>query len=360
MTRTGRLRWLVPVGVASVAVAASVALPALSAAAQPALPAISAQQLLARALGSDVQTFSGTVRTETDLGIPVLPDQLRSSELGSLLTGAGTLRVATSGEAHQRLAVLGSTSERDFVRGGRDLWVYDSARSEAVHTTLPAEAGSRTAAPLHDQVTPDRAAKALLRAAGEGTDVSVGRAGSIAGRDAYQLVLRPTSAESLVGSVSVFVDAKTWMPLALRVLPRGSADPAVDVAYTELSYATPPASTFRFTPPPGTTVKQHHERGWFAYGSGDAGRAHSTEPDHVVNHTFSWTRVVQLGDVTGARGQAGAYLHQLRAAGSRVSGEFGSGTLVRTRLVTLLVLDDGRAFAGAVTPRAVEAAAAKH
>jgi hypothetical protein len=42
-----------------------------------------------------------------------------------------------------------------------------------------------------------------------------------------------------------------------------------------------------------------------------------------------------------------------------VSGAFGSGHLLRTKLVTVLLLDDGRAFVGAVSPAFLEQAAAK-
>jgi hypothetical protein len=42
-----------------------------------------------------------------------------------------------------------------------------------------------------------------------------------------------------------------------------------------------------------------------------------------------------------------------------VSGAFGSGQLLRTALVSVLLLDDGRLLVGAVTPATLEQAAAK-
>lgn len=353
MAIRSRLRWFLPVGVAAVAVGASAALPALTASADPALPQISAQSLLSHALASKVDTFSGDIRTTADLGIPALPDQARSSDLSQLITGSGTLRVAKSGQDRQRLAVLGSTTERDIVHNGRDVWVYDSGARKAEHRVLPAEQASKQ--PNEQQVSPDQAAKRLLAAVGEDTTISVGRAGKVAGRDAYVLVLKPKSAQSLVGSVQVPVDAKTWMPLGFEVLPRNSAKPAFQAEFSSLSYAKPAVSTFDFTPPAGTKVttkvtglKPVHP-----------GKKPDMHKGIAPGERFSWTRVVKLGNVSGAKGQAGAYVNQLKAAGTRVTGKFGSGTLIRTRLLTALVLDNGHTYVGAVTPQAVEAAAAK-
>lgn len=352
--RSGRssLRWSLPVGIAGFAVAASVALPAISAGADPALPEVSAQQLLTRALSADVDAYSGTVRTQADLGIPALPERARSSDLSSLLTGDGTLRVAKSGEHRQRLSVLGSTSERSYIRDGRTAWMYDSGERKAVRTTLPDDSKRHD----HERLSPDQAAKRILGELRAESEVSVGRAGEVADRAAYQLVVKPTAAESLIGSVQVPVDAKTWMPLGLTVLPRGSAEPAVDIRFSELSYATPAASTFEFQPPAGTEVERKSVEPRATRWHGDKGER--AKRDHGRP---SWTKVVQLGDAPAAKSndEAVAYLEQLRAAGTRVNGDFGGGTLVRSRLVTLLILDDGRMLAGAVTPEAVQRAAAK-
>ena len=42
-----------------------------------------------------------------------------------------------------------------------------------------------------------------------------------------------------------------------------------------------------------------------------------------------------------------------------VSGAFGTGQVLRTKLVSVLLLDDGRLFVGAVTPAVLEQAAAQ-
>lgn len=350
MGRRAKLRWGLPVGIAAFAVGASVALPALAVGADPALPKVGAQQLLSRALGSDVDSFSGTVHTDADLGVPALPDSARSSDFASLLSGQGTMRVAKSGEQKQRLGVLGSDSERTYVHNGRTMWRYDSEQRKAVRTTLPRNGGAKG----HERMSPDQAAKKVLGELRGDSTVSVGRASEVAGRDAYRLVVKPKSDESLVGSVQVPIDAKTWMPLGLTVLPRGSSQPALDVAFSKLSYAKPADSKFDFDPPAGTKVTKHEVT------KGKHARPGKRAGHHDHAGSFSWTKVVQVGDEQAKpKGEAAKYLRQLRSAGTRVSGDYGKGTLVRSKLMTLLVLDDGRMYAGAVTPQAVERAAAK-
>jgi hypothetical protein len=50
-------------------------------------------------------------------------------------------------------------------------------------------------------------------------------------------------------------------------------------------------------------------------------------------------------------------LGALTRAMTPVSGSYGSGRVLRTKLVSVLLLDDGRAFVGAVRPEVLEQAA---
>jgi hypothetical protein len=77
-----------------------------------------------------------------------------------------------------------------------------------------------------------------------------------------------------------------------------------------------------------------------------------------------WTAILEVPGVTptaDAKGQgsAGAQLGALMNAMTPVQGAYGSGRLLRTRLVSVLLLDDGRMFVGAVAPAALERAAAQ-
>jgi hypothetical protein len=56
--------------------------------------------------------------------------------------------------------------------------------------------------------------------------------------------------------------------------------------------------------------------------------------------------------------QLDGVLQALLRSSTPVSGAYGSGRLLRTALVSVLMLDDGRVFVGAVTPTLLEQVAA--
>ena len=54
----------------------------------------------------------------------------------------------------------------------------------------------------------------------------------------------------------IAIDASRHIPLRVEVFPRGSSSTALSFGYTSLTFGTPAASNFSFTPPPGATVKK--------------------------------------------------------------------------------------------------------
>ena len=75
----------------------------------------------------------------------------------------------------------------------------------------------------------------------------------------------------------------------------------------------------------------------------------ANQPTTVVGD--DWSQVV----ISGAR-QIPWQVHDLVRAATPVTGSWGSGRLIETNLVNVLILDDGRVAAGFVTPSALEAA----
>ena len=73
------------------------------------------------------------------------------------------------------------------------------------------------------------------------------------------------------------------------------------------------------------------------------------------------TGVTMPGVTPGAKGQASsaAELETLRRSMTPVSGSYGTGSVLKTKLVSVLLLDDGRLFVGAVAPSLLEQAAAQ-
>ena len=85
--------------------------------------------------------------------------------------------------------------------------------------------------------------------------MGVQRTVTVAGQPAYQLVLAPKSAGSLIGRVNIAIDAARNVPLRVQVFARGAKTPAFQVGYTSIAFVRPAAANFSFTPPKGATVK---------------------------------------------------------------------------------------------------------
>ena len=172
-----------------------------------------------------------------------------------------------------RIAEQVQAGETDLRVDGRTIWVWSSKDQTATRYELPANfkgikghGGNGQFAPPGTPPSsvaggssvpdsPQAAAAQLLKAVGPTTVVSVQRNVYVAGQAAYQLSLVPRSGKSLVGSVLIAIDASRHFPLRVEVFPRGSASVAYSIGFTALSFGTPAASNFSFTPPPGATVK---------------------------------------------------------------------------------------------------------
>jgi outer membrane lipoprotein-sorting protein len=352
-----------------------------SAAATPRLPARSAGQLLAAVTADAAPPLSGTITETASLGLPALPDtgalgSAGSPSAASLLAGSHTVQVWYSGPDHFRLAVPQSMSEDDLIRNGSSTWLWDSAANTVTHVTLPASEPALGAVPSIP-LTPQQAARQALAQAGPATIVRIDPTVTVAGQAAYQLVLAPRSSRSLIGQVRIAIDSQHRVPLRVQVFARGAATPAAQVGFTAVSFSRPPASDYAFTPPPGATVTQQHTG---AAAQAGAGQQAGDPASHVRVIGSGWLEVASLpesslatlsgggGDLLpfrhsgsseapgsaapGRRSAAppGSLLGELLSSAPRVSGSWGSGRLIRTSLLSVLVTSTGRVLIGAVTP----------
>ncbi|GAA0626026.1 outer membrane lipoprotein carrier protein LolA [Kribbella sandramycini] len=358
------------VPVAAVAVVAGVGtLGPVVADASPKLPGISAQELLAKVQTAKVDGLSGTVQSSADLGLPALPGVAGGSDSPSgavteLLSGKHTARVAFAAPDKARVSVLDTMAERVWTMDGKSAWAYDSAEREAVKLNLPAHQPGKPAAGTPKSYDPQSVAKQFLDAIDPSTKVDVSGTEKVAGRDAYKLRLIPRADQTTVGSVTLAVDSKTWVPLQVTVLPRTGKDPAVQVGFSQVSFDVPAASTFAFTPPKGVKVTEP--------------KTPTTRPDRpakpidpkavpgkpnlkagneptVIGEGWSAVVLVRGAELTGANGP----LDQLLAGAQQVQGSWGKGKIVTSKMVNVLLTDDGRVFAGLVTPQTLQDAAAK-
>ena len=389
-TFSRRARWAVPAGAVVIAgaVTAGVLISA-AASASPELPAKTPAQLLA-ALASRTgppPPLTGTVVETASLGIPQLPELSNQNSAVSLLAGSHTVKVWYQDPAHLRLAMPVTMSETDVIRDGRQVWLWQSSKNNVTKLTLPARSAHAAATPAQTQVplTPQQAASQVLKAVGPSTRVGVQRTVTVAGQPAYQLVLSPKSSGSLVGRVNIAIDASNNVPLRVQVFARGASSPAFQVGYTAISFVRPAAANFSFAPPAGAKVKAvtlpSEAAGQQKPSAAQRQAASQVQvigkdwlsvavfPSSVLSEVTGGSMngaaagqmaqsAVPGGTAGGGSGETAAVLHSLIAAATPVHGAWGSGQLLHTSLISMLITSNGHVLIGAVRPAVLESAAA--
>ncbi|HEY3436296.1 MAG TPA: hypothetical protein VGK35_01295 [Actinotalea sp.] len=397
--RTSLLRspWAVP-AVVAVAVTAAFVAPQLASAGDSGLPTITPEQLAVEVATSAPTPLSGTVVYTARLGLPELPfGEATGADPIALLGGSSTLRVWTDGTERSRVALLGSMSEYSVVRDGAQAWTYSSADDEVVHYSLsPADQArydAMVAAAKAGQLpvtgdlpTPQEAAHAALARADQFSTVSMDAQTTVAGRSAYQLVVTPKSKATLVSRIAVAVDATTKTPLRVQVWSTAdTTTPALEVGFTDISFATPDAAVLRFSAPAGASSREVVVPLPKADDTQKplAGADGALPPDVKVSGS-GWDTVVELSgvDVTSLIAGDPKALADVPAAGRIIGspqaqdlvGQFmrdksnaasaGSldatalygqlttavpeGRLLSSTLLSVLITDDGRVLIGAV------------
>lgn len=402
--------WAVPAA-AAVAVAAAFAAPPLLASADTAgLPAVTPDELLTRVLEAEPQALSGTVVHTARLGLPDLSMvQVAGADPVSLLGGSTTLRVWTDGEQRSRVSLLGMASEYSVVTDATQAWTYSSADDQVVHYALSPQDAARaeslraTATPPADLPTPDELGRDALERAQEHATVGVDAATTVAGRDAYQVVVTPRSSTTLVGRIVVAVDAETSTPLRVQVWSSDdAATPALELGFTDVTFAAPDDAVLTFSAPPGAAVREvtvplPSEEELAQAAAKDVPTALPTDPADVplpegaqVTGT-GWDTIVELSDVDVAALVAGdpAAVAGMPQVDKRFESEGAQelyeefagegdgppvdldttalydqlttpvegGRALTSTLLSVLVLDDGRVLVGAVPVDALRAAA---
>jgi outer membrane lipoprotein-sorting protein len=360
-------RWLVPCAAAVAVLGGGAAIGVVTAAADRSLPPRSANQLLVDLQSAKLDGFSGTVVARADLGLPPLSSPDGGPDLASLLSGTHTVRVWFAGPSQARVALLGPLGETDVINNGTDQWIWSSRLNSAVHhTTSGADrnphAGTGNAPSPFPTVLPslgqgggpEQIAGLALTLLGQTATVSSSGPTTVAGRDAYELVVSPKDLSSRIGSLRLAIDAQAHIPLRLQVFARGAGTPAVEIGFTQISLTKPDAAEFAFNPPPGTKIteapdiaKDTPKQDGKPAGSGFA----------VVGSGWTSVLVFRLPAATG--GAAGsADLDRAFASLPEVSGAFGHGRILAGSLFSVLHTDDGRVLLGAVGPEQLTQAAA--
>lgn len=244
----------------------------------PSLPAIAADELLGSSIVAlaSPSSISGEVRTRLDLGLPALPSGLGGGATGSVtsILGAQRFKIWHAPDG-LRVAHLMDLSEQTLVANRTEAWLWDSDGMTAEHVVYadvaaaarsgggaapwfarmaPGTTDAHAADAMKILADPTALARKVLDGLAPYAGVAVDGTARVAGRPAYELVLTPRSPLTLIGRVTLAIDAETRLPLRVQVFAKGAAEASVEAGFTSVSFDAIDPSTFTFTPPPGATV----------------------------------------------------------------------------------------------------------
>ena len=409
-------RWMPALIVPAVIAAGAVAVPLQANAVD--LPDLTPQQVMLL-MDGEIIGFSGTIVKTSELGLPPLEmssmmdeemiaemeekmpegfeefipsiiEQNAITQAVELIAGTHKIRVYAS-EVGMRVQVLDPMSQRDFIVNQNEFWAYDARNATALTGTFDMEVSDEDKAEFEadaqaqleqylaeiqlDISNPEAVADYLMAQVGETTEVSVGKDHRIAGRTAYQLIAQPNAQNSLVESVVISVDSETGMALDVKVYSIEQEEPAFHVGFESISFETPDASMFSFTPPAGTTVetmelpaeleaeleqlKSEYESKEFTNEDNAAMRAEFesryAEAPKPAMIGEDWESVIYLPAMPQEVPMEMMENELFADLMTPVTG----GKVFSTPLMNVLVLDSGEVYAGAVTIEYLQEVAAR-
>jgi hypothetical protein len=191
---------------------------------------VTAAELLSRVQASGERAYSGYVETDGAVQLAVGDD---FSDLAELFGDRMRLRVWWQDEDAWRVNRLLLSGEEDLVHDGERTTSYDYERARAVTSRDPEIRLPRTS----DLVPPSMGRITTDGAGAE--EVSRLPARRIAGVSAPGLRLEPTSEQTTIDHVDLWVDEDTGLALRVEVYAGASSTPVLTTAFREFSAAAP-------------------------------------------------------------------------------------------------------------------------
>jgi hypothetical protein len=306
------------------------------------VPRVSAAALREHILTSEDRPFAGYAESDASFG---LPTQLEGfGGVASLLDGVTRMRVWQAAPNRWRVDVLSDVGEDDTydTAHGTYLWDSDSELLTQVLGQYPVRL------PRAADLLPSALAIRLLREAGSRARVSSLAPRRVAGIAAVGLRLTPDDPASTIAQVDIWAEPVTWLPLQVEIFGRGSAQPAIETEFLQVSSWRPDASTLTPQHGPGTGFTQIDA-------SDLSGALNDLGPVILPGSLAERTRItVPLGfDQVGIYGQGLATFAVLQIDGSTgldlisdalsdgataLKGPQWSGAVMSTRIITAVLL----------------------
>lgn len=377
-------RWVPSIAVPAVIAAGVIAVPLQANAID--LPDLTPQEVMVLMQQANVTEFSGTIVKQSELGLPALefssmvsedsieqmeekmpeefadfvPAVIESNVLTQaveLISGSHTVRVFVSGPDKLRAQILDPMSERDLIVNGSEFWIYDAQMATALNGTIEVERDPAKQAEAEQKVleyaesialdlsSPEAIADYLVSMVDETSQIEVGKDHSVAGRSAYQLIVSPDSANSLIDNAAISVDYETGMPLRVELFSTTQDVAAMSVGFSSISFGAVDQALFDFTPPAGTTVETFDADQLMGYEKPEFPESDYEAPAEPEVIGTDWDSVIHLDKLPESIPQD-LMANELFADMLTV---VPGGKVFSTPLMNVLLTDSGEVFAGAVT-----------
>ena len=386
-------RWIPSIAVPAVIALGAVAVPLQANAVD--LPDLSAAEVMVLMQQSDVLEFSGTIVKVSDMGLPSLEfssmvsddmsDQMAEkmpaefadfvpaviesnilTQAMELVSGTHTVRIYVSGKDKLRAQILDPMSQRDLIINGDEFWTYDAKTATATTGTIDMEIDPANKAAAEQEIldfaesialdlsSPEAIANYLVDMIDETSTVEVGKDHNVAGRSAYQLIISPDAAGSLVERAEISVDSETGLPLKVEAFSTQQTTAAMSVGFESINFGPIDSSLFDFTPPTGTEVLTLDSSDLEGYADKDTAELEAELMASLANPAKP-----AKPEVIGENWQSVVYLPALPAdiptelMATELFGdmltEVPGGKVFSTALVNVLLTDSGQVYMGAVT-----------
>jgi outer membrane lipoprotein-sorting protein len=207
-----------------------------------------APALLARIAGSTSQGYSGLAESTGGLALPVTS---QFNSVADLLGGQTQLRVWWRAASDYRVDQIDLTGETDTVQNATEQWSWDYEANRATRTD--ADLAAKVRLPSAADLLPPEVGRRLLSQA-QPAELNRLPDERVADRDALGLRLRPSSPATSIGSVDVWADRATGLPLRVAVYGR-SGGSVLTAQFLDVSVRQPDADRTAFTPPPEAHVR---------------------------------------------------------------------------------------------------------
>ena len=221
-------------------------LPVIASALPVTVPQLTAGQLRTRILASADEPYAGYAESNATFGLPPVAGL---TGLTSLLNGVTKMRVWQAAPDRWRVDVLSDAGERDtYQLGGYRSYIWDSGNQ--LLTEIRGRQTYRLPRPA--DLVPPALALRMLSEAGRQARFSVIAPLRVAGQSAAGLRVTPADPASTVGRVDIWADPSSGLPLRVEVFGRGSASPALESLFFQVSPWHPDPRVLTPTRAPGT------------------------------------------------------------------------------------------------------------